>query len=462
MNRSTGLAVLTALWIALAPVLAYSPEEEKLVRQASQGMDGLAAAEAALAPGTLSSVSRTLSPLLRMTETPAVRSGMEWLLERKLLPDAGISYLLHEGHEACGPYRHVTRTVFRSGTVSLSTPFFLYQPATGEYSIGGVLIPGQLIDVLVRREDGTFVGMLPDGRVAFLPERTVRVAVNPSVSVLSAGQVVASAERDGYSYSAIHVGRAFIHLVRIDLDRLPMSMAVSPFFNALGQGPERVQPVDGMAKKYGAKVAINGTFFIDQSSNPQYGFPIGSAMIGGKLAWSLRDTNLLRFERSYAAQLDDGRLVLGHTALSGDAIRGANLAGQFDPQRIGTAKIVGLCTGFGWLIRDKKADAWKTYAGKQFDASYYSRFSHRARSLVGVDVTGHQAFVVAEEEGPNSPEPLSLPDLAEWIENRAKVNDLVFLDGGGSTQLVIEGKNVSGPADGSYRKNSTAVLFVPR
>jgi len=318
-------------------------------------------------------------------------------------------------------------------------------------------------EVLVRREDGVLVLMLADGRVVFLPEHSVRVSREDAPArAPQIESVIASETREGYGYSALHVGQALVHVVHVDLDRLPMSVAVSPFYNLLAPGAERTQPVDGMARKAGAKVAINGTFFDDQPAHPQYGFPIGSMMIGGRVAWNLTVPELLRFERCYAAYTDDGRLVFGHTGLSGDQIRAQNLAQQFDPQRIGSSRILGLGTGFGWLIRDMKADAWKAYAGKQFDASFYSKNSRRARSLLGVDRTGHQAYLIAEEEGANSPVPMSMPELAEWIETRAKIQDMVFLDGGGSTQLVLEGKNVSAPADGSYRRNSTAVLFVPR
>lgn len=452
------LVLLAAL---VCPARAFSPEEEREIRTFAQGLEGIESADAVLAPGVLSAVARTLPPLLRACEAPEVSRGLVWLLEHKLLAEARLSYQLKEGDEACGPYRHVTRTLFRPGTVTVTTPFFLFRPDTGEYSLGGLLIGGTALDVLVRRDDAVFGAMLPDGRVVFVPERAVRLGVAPTPGPQPV-RVLREETRDAYSYSALQVGQSRVHVVRIDLPKLPMSMAVSPYYNAIQHGPERTQPVDGMAKKYGARVAINGTFFVDKSTHPNYGYPIGSFMIGGRVAWNLSNVQLLRFERCYSAFTDDGRLVLGHTALAGEQIRAANLAHQFDPQRIGQARILSLGTGFGWLIRDKKADAWKTYAGKQFDASYYSVHSHRARSLLGVDASGRQAYLVALEEGPASVRPMSMPELAEWIAARAKIQDMVFLDGGGSTQLVIEGKNVSAPSDGSYRKNSSAVLFVPR
>lgn len=450
------LALALAGW--LSPARAFSPDEEKLIRFYAQDLGGLENADAALAPGMLSATTRTLPPLLRACEAPEVERGLAWLLERKLLPEASLSYLLRQDHEACGPYRHVTRTLFRPGSCIATTPFFLYRPETGEYTLGGLMVPGTALDVLVRREDAVYGCTLPDGRVVFVPERAVRLGVAPAPSPLPE-QVLEHQIRDAYSYSAVRVDQSLVHVVRIDLAQLSMSTAVSPFFNTLQHGPERTQPVEGMARKFGARVAINGTFFVDDPAHSNYGFPIGSFMIGGRVAWSLANTQLLRFERSYAAFTDDGRLVLGHTALTGDQIRASNLSHQFDPQRIGQARILALGTGFGWLIRDKKADAWRGYAGKQFDASFYSVNSHRARSLLGVDPSGRQAYLVALEEGPNSPHPMSMPELAEWIAARARIQDMVFLDGGGSTQLVLEGKNVSAPP---YRKNSSAVLFLPK
>lgn len=455
------LALLTLVY-GVRAASAFTPVEERAIRTFAAGFEGLESADAVLSPGVLSSTARTLAPLLRVCDTPEVSRGLTCLLEHKLLHDASDSYRLRDGDEACGPYRHVTRTVFKPGVVTAATAFFLYFPDTGEYALGGVLVPGTQLDVLVRREDAVYGAMLPDGRLVFVPERSVRLGLPPSPLAprLERVERTLGTDRDAYSYSAVRVGQALVHVVRVDLTQLKLTMAVSPFYNSLAHGPERTLPVDGMARRAGARVALNGTFFIDKSTHPNYGFPIGSFIMDGQVAWNLVNPQLLRFERSYAAFTDDRRLILGSSALSGADIKTANMAGQFDREKFAGAKIQALGTGFGWLVRDRKTDAWRTYAGKQFDASYYALYARRARSLLGVDATGRQAYLVAQEEGPGSPVPMSMPDLSDWMAARVKLQDMVFLDGGGSTQLVIEGKNVSAPADGSYRKNSTAVLFI--
>lgn len=460
MFASRGIALVVILTL-VAAARAYTPAEEQSIRRVAEAAEGIEAAGAALAPGVLSSTSRTLLPLLRAAETDEVKNAMAWLAQRRLLPDAGASRLLREGHEACGPYRHITRTLFKRGVVSQPAPFYLYRPDAGDYVIGGMFAPGIVLEALVRREDAVLAATTHDGRVVFLAEKALRLTPGPMAAT---GPRVTLTERagDAYTYHAIRVGQALVHLVRVDLDRLGMGVALAPYYNALSPGGERTLPVDALARKAGARVAINGTFFIDKSSHPQYGFPIGSFMIGGQLAWNLSSAQLLRFERCYAAFTDGGRLVIGHTPLSGAEIRQKNLQYAFDPAKLHGERIVALGTGFGWLAKDGNPEAWRAFAGKQFDASYYSVNSRRARSLVGVSADGRHAFVVAEEEGSLSPVPMSMPELSGWVVKETRASDLVFLDGGGSTQLVIEGKNVTSAFDGSYRKNSTAVVFTAR
>lgn len=460
MLLSRGLALALALAL-VAPARAYTPSEEQSIRRAAGSVEGIEAASAALAPGVLSSTSRTLLPLLRAAETDEVKNGLAWLAQRRLLPDAGASRLLREGHEACGPYRHINRAIFKKGVVSQPAPFYLYRPETGDYLLGGMLAPGTVLEALVRREDAVLAATTHDGRVLFLAEKALRLTPGPMARVPT-GLALTEKRGDAYTYHAIRVGQALVHLVRVDLARLGMGVVVTPYFNALAPGADRTLPVDAMARKAGARVAINGTFFIDRSSHPQYGFPIGSFMIGGQLAWNLSSAQLLRFERCYAAFTDAGRLVIGHTPLSGVEIRQKNLQSAFDPAKLHGDRILALGTGFGWLAKDGNPEAWRTFAGKQFDASYYSVNSRRARSLLGISADGRQAFVVAEEEGALSPVPMSMPELSEWVVNQTRARDLVFLDGGGSTQLVIEGKNVTSAFDGGYRKNSTAVVFSAR
>jgi len=116
--------LLAMLLAAAVPACAFSPLEEAHIRSAAQGFAGLATADAALAPGFLSATARTLPPLLRACEPDHVREGLTWLVDHRLLPDATLSSALREAHEACGPYRHITRAVFRPGVLTAASAFF--------------------------------------------------------------------------------------------------------------------------------------------------------------------------------------------------------------------------------------------------------------------------------------------------------------------------------------------------
>jgi len=176
----------------------------------------------------------------------------------------------------------------------------------------------------------------------------------------------------------------------------------------------------------------------------------------------LQSPSLNALNRSYLAFTNGSRLIVGETTQKGTDILRQNQAGSFDAAKFGSERIVAFGGGFGWLVKNGDPQAWKAYAGKQFDPSFYSRTSRRARSLVGIDASGRHVFFLAQEEGTPSPTPMSHPELAEYIAANTTYKDVVFLDGGGSTQLVIDGRNVSNPSNGgSYRKNSSAMLLMP-
>jgi exopolysaccharide biosynthesis protein len=449
MRGSMSIRTLIALVLAVAPVVAYSPNEEHAIRRRAEAEEGVEEARPVLAPGVLSSSSHSLAAVMRVFGTPEATASLVWLSRRSLLPESGQVRDAKEGHEASGRWSQIAHPVFRPGRLKVDAPFYLYDPAEALYRLGGLMAKAAQIEILVDRTDGTLAATRSDGTVVFLDPKAVERREGPG-SPPTRPPAVVSPGPEGWSHQRLKEGGALVHLITADASKLAMSVAVSPYYNALAPGPERTLYVDQLARLAQARLAINGTFFIDKSTNPQYGFPIGSAAIGGKVAWNLTAPALLKMDRSFAAFTDDGRLVIGNSPLPGREILAAN-------PRFGS-----LLTGLGWLVKARNADAWKAYVGRQFDPSYYSRNSRRARSLVGADATGRRMFLVAEEEGELSPQPMSLPELASYLVGHTGIHDLAFLDGGGSTQLVIEGKTVTQPYQGAFRKNSTALTLIRR
>ncbi|HAE37444.1 MAG TPA: hypothetical protein DCG57_02260, partial [Candidatus Riflebacteria bacterium] len=379
-------------------------------------------------------------------------------LAEKGLPDAELSQQLQEGHEACGPARFFAGMVFEEAQIIERTPFYLYDPRAQLYSLGGIAEENEILEALARRSDGFLACMRNDGRVIFVPEKQIQL--NPRQKApLKTDQ---KSFNGTYRYRKLSVNGALMHLAEANLKAHSFSTTVSPYYNLINPGKERTLFVDELARRASAKVAINGTFFNMDSGSDLYGWPVGSFFAADRLVHSLESPSLNALNRSYLAFTDAGRLIVGETTQKGTDILRQNQAGSFDTAKFGNQRIVAFGGGFGWLVKNGDPQAWKAYAGKQFDPSFYSRTSRRARSLVGIDASGRQIFFLAQEEGSGSPQPMSHPELAEYIAANTAYKDVVFLDGGGSTQLVIDGRSVSNPSNGgAYRKNSSALLLMP-
>jgi hypothetical protein len=107
--------------------------------------------------------------------------------------------------------------------------------------------------------------------------------------------------------------------------------------------------------------------------------------------------------------------------------------------------------------------AWQRYAGTQFWYTYYSYYTKRPQTVMGVAPDGRGMVLIAQEGLPHSSRPMSLPMLSRYLKANFPVKDAVFLDGGGSTEMVLAGRPVTRQEhNGAHRRNSTAVLVVPR
>lgn len=459
IRAALNVAVLALFWISLAvPVSAFTAEEEASILAAS-GRSDFELPERNGMTGGLAARSRSLSVLMNYFQAGDDYAALSGLSRERRLPEAALARRLREADGACGPMRLFGKTLFRDARIARECPFYLYDPGAMEYSLGGILPAGTRLEALVRRTDGTVAGMREDGTMIFVEERFLTISAPRPPKVFP---TLPEVPKTPFQYRKIMEGQALLYIVEADLDQVPLSAPVSPYYDALMPGPERTMLVEQLARRAGGKVAINASFFNMDSGSDIYGFPVGSFINGGRLNYSLNSPQLLAKNRSYAAFTDRGRLLFGESTLSGEEILRRNQEGSFDASIFGSEKIRSFSSGYGWLVRNRDPQAWQAYAGKQFDPSFYSRNSRRARSLLAVDAGRRRVLFLAEEEGAASPKPMSMPELAEYLVARTAYTDILFLDGGGSTQLVIDGKTVTNPMNGgSYRKVSSALVLHP-
>ena len=453
------LGFLTVFSLALTlPATAFTAGEQDAIL-ASRGQVEFELPERNGMTGNLAARSRSLSALISYFEGGNDYAVLTNFIQKFQVPEAGQATTLREGEEACGPARFFGETLFRDAQTVRDCPFYLYDPETCEYSLGGLLPAGISLEALVRRTDGTVAAMRPNGTVAFVEERFLLILAPRPAKVFPTCPELPKAP---FQYRKFREGQALLYTVEADLGQVPLAAPVSPYYDALNPGPERTMVVEQLARRAGGKVAINASFFNMDPNSQIYGFPVGSFINGGKLAYNLTSPQLLAKNRSYAAYTDQGRLLFGESTLSGEEILRRNQDGSFDPQLFGNEKIRSFSSGYGVLVRNRDPQAWQAFAGKQFDPSFYSRNSRRARSLLAVDAGRRRVMFLAEEEGAASPSPMSMPELAEYLVARTAYTDVLFLDGGGSTQLVVDGKTVTSPMDGSsYRRVSSALVLYP-
>ena len=112
------------------------------------------------------------------------------------------------------------------------------------------------------------------------------------------------------------------------------------------------------------------------------------------------------------------------------------------------------------LIRDGVAVSDFLDESAKHEAGFSLR--RHPRTAVGQRGDGTLVFVVVDGRQPELSVGMSLPELAELLL-RLGVSDAYNLDGGGSTTMVIQGKIVSSPSEGTgERPVSDAILFFPR
>ena len=212
---------------------------------------------------------------------------------------------------------------------------------------------------------------------------------------------------ENYKYLKVKVGGYNAHLVAIYDPSKVVLMTCKKFNTSNRSGKERVL---SMAKRYKAVVGINGGGFSDPDG---YGsdIPVGYVIKDGKIIWSTNNNraNLIGFT-------NDHKLIL--TAATGEEAldMGIRDALQFGP----------------FLIVNGESIAYKNSAGG---------YERAARAAIAQRKDGIVLFLVTEgthTKGPN------LKEVAELLAKYGAYN-AANLDGGTSSQMVINNKLVNNP-----------------
>lgn len=208
-----------------------------------------------------------------------------------------------------------------------------------------------------------------------------------------------------YKYVPIKIGKYSAHLVAI-YDPSKVELITAPSFNT-GKGAEKVL---NMCNRLGGKVCINGGAFADPDG---WGsdVPLGYLIKDGKVIWSdsSAKTNLIGFTK-------DHKLLLINATAEEAIAKGMRDALEFGP----------------FLIVNGKTMQFASAAGG---------YDRAARVAIGQRKDGVVLFLVTEGVHTNGP---NLKEITETLELYGAYN-AANLDGGTSSQLVIDGKLINTP-----------------
>ncbi len=214
---------------------------------------------------------------------------------------------------------------------------------------------------------------------------------------------------DIFKYLKVKVGKYDAHLVAIYDPSMVTLLTCKKFNTGNNSGKETVL---SMAKRYGAKVAINAGRFNDTTG---YGsdVPIGYVIKNGKIIWS--DNNK---SRNLIGFTNENKLLLIKSTGEEAIAKGMRDAIEFGP----------------FLIVNGESLKFNS-------SSVAGGYSRAARVAIAQRKDGIVMFLVTE--GTHS----SGPNLLEMVQTLEKYGayNAANLDGGSSTQLVINNKLTNNP-----------------
>lgn len=228
----------------------------------------------------------------------------------------------------------------------------------------------------------------------------------------------------------ISVGKTRLRgqMVRFALDKVRVKVALAG--NEIG----KTESLGGMAKRYGALAAINGSFFQAYNSGA-YKPPVMTLITDGKPAFKGNIGTTLGFAADNEARMDSApRVLLALRGASGDAA-----ADAFWPR---AQEAIGCGPR---LVADGKVAL--DMVGEKFTDPKVLRLS-MARSAVGITSKRELIFVVTSG---------TMAQLAVLMQ-KLGCAQAMNLDGGASSGLWLQGRALRAPG----RDLSNALLVLPK
>jgi hypothetical protein len=196
-----------------------------------------------------------------------------------------------------------------------------------------------------------------------------------------------------------------------------------------------------MGRETGALAALNGTFF--------WAAPAGLATAGEVKNDRVAVRPWMLKKRTYYAMTPEGRLHMGETEPLGRDSQGRPLWGIPLPTWQSFRYVLG---GGGRLIRDGvKASLGAGHNDEEFLPDVLAR---RNRSAVGFTADGGTWLLAACDEPGWTPQQTADFMLAQGA------HQAMFLDGGGSTTMVVQGRVVNELSQGQERRVPTALVLT--
>ena len=231
------------------------------------------------------------------------------------------------------------------------------------------------------------------------------------------------------SFSNINTNIVPKFWVRLEID--PTYWKISPLISK--NSTKDLLTLSQLSKQYGAKASINAGFFA--ATTPGRGYPIGALKINGEL-----------INEAY-----DGRGCLGWNS-DDEAVfqviaNSEEISEWYDMENIIQAGPLLLDEGFASTVPE------------DFNSSLTS--VRHPRSAIGINENGDWVFIVVDGRNGLHSSGATISELTEILRSQGVMYAL-NLDGGGSTEIIINGKIYNSPSDAHERKISYALGALPR
>ena len=231
------------------------------------------------------------------------------------------------------------------------------------------------------------------------------------------------------SFSNINTNIVPKFWVRLEID--PTYWKISPLISK--NSTKDLLTLSQLSKQHGAKASINAGFFA--ATTPGRGYPIGALKINGELI----------------NEAFDGRGCLGWNS-DDEAVfqvieNSEEISEWYDMENIIQAGPLLLDEGFASTVPE------------DFNNSLTS--VRHPRSAVGINKNGDWVFVVIDGRNGLHSSGATISELTEILRSQGVMYAL-NLDGGGSTEIIINGKIYNSPSDAHERKISYALGALPR